>query len=39
VIAGSAQRSRGYARRAGFEIIGEYYDAAISGADPIEGRS
>jgi len=28
----------GYARRAGFEIIGEYYDAAISGADPIEGR-
>src|SRR5215471_508638 len=28
----------GYARRAGYEIIGEYYDAAISGADPIEGR-
>jgi DNA invertase Pin-like site-specific DNA recombinase len=27
-----------FARRAGFEIVGEYYDAAVSGADPIESR-
>src|SRR5262249_4349177 len=27
-----------YARRPGFEIVSEYYDAAVSGADPIEGR-
>jgi len=29
-----------YARRAGYEIVlPPYYDAAVSGADPIEGRS
>ena len=27
-----------FARRAGFEIVGEYYDAAVSGADPITSR-
>ena len=29
-----------FAKRAGFEIVGDdwYYDAAVSGADPIEGR-
>ena len=31
---------QGYARRAGFEIADQdwFYDAAVSGADPIEGR-
>lgn len=28
----------GYAKAAGFEIVGEYYDAAVSGADPITDR-
>ncbi len=28
----------GFAKRAGFEIVDEFYDAAVSGADPIEGR-
>lgn len=27
-----------YAKRAGFKIAGEFYDAAVSGADPIETR-
>src|SRR5262249_12136534 len=27
-----------FAKRAGYEIVAEYYDAAVSGADPIEGR-
>ena len=27
-----------FARRAGFELAGEFYDAAVSGKDPIEGR-
>jgi DNA invertase Pin-like site-specific DNA recombinase len=27
-----------FAKRAGFEIVGEYYDAGVKGADPIEGR-
>ena len=27
-----------YAKHAGFAIVGEFYDAAVSGADPIEGR-
>lgn len=27
-----------YAKAAGFEIVGEYYDAAVSGADPITDR-
>ena len=28
-----------YAKAAGFELVAEYYDAAVSGADPIETRS
>jgi DNA invertase Pin-like site-specific DNA recombinase len=27
-----------YAKRAGFALVGEYYDAAVSGADPIDQR-
>jgi DNA invertase Pin-like site-specific DNA recombinase len=27
-----------YARSAGLELVGEYYDAAVSGADPIDKR-
>lgn len=27
-----------YAKRAGFELVAEYYDAAVSGADPIDTR-
>jgi len=27
-----------YAKRAGFTVVGEYYDAAVSGADPIDKR-
>jgi hypothetical protein len=27
-----------YAKHAGFALVGEFYDAAVSGADPIEGR-
>jgi len=27
-----------YARQAGIEIVAEFYDQAVSGADPIEGR-
>ena len=29
---------RAHAQRAGYELVGEFYDAAVSGADPIEGR-
>jgi DNA invertase Pin-like site-specific DNA recombinase len=29
---------QGYAKRAGFEVVAEYYDPGVSGADPIEGR-
>jgi DNA invertase Pin-like site-specific DNA recombinase len=28
----------GYAKRAGFALVGEFNDAAVSGADPIETR-
>jgi Resolvase, N terminal domain len=28
----------GFARRAGFTIVDEFYDAAVSGADPIDQR-
>jgi DNA invertase Pin-like site-specific DNA recombinase len=28
-----------YAKAAGFALVGEYYDAAVSGADPIEARA
>ena len=27
-----------FAKHAGFDLVGEYFDAAVSGADPIEGR-
>jgi DNA invertase Pin-like site-specific DNA recombinase len=27
-----------YAKAAGFEIVGEFYDAAVSGADPVTDR-
>lgn len=27
-----------YAKRAGFSIVGEHYDAAVSGADPVDKR-
>ena len=30
------QAIAGYAKRAGFELVGEFYDAAVSGKDPIE---
>ena len=30
---------QGLAKRAGFEIIAEFYDAAVSDADPIETRA
>jgi DNA invertase Pin-like site-specific DNA recombinase len=29
---------RSYAVRAGFEVVREFYDAAVSGADPIHER-
>jgi DNA invertase Pin-like site-specific DNA recombinase len=29
---------RAYAERAGIEVVGEFYDAAVSGADPLESR-
>ena len=29
---------RAFAARAGFEVVGEFYDAAVSGADPIDAR-
>lgn len=28
----------GFARRAGYQVVAEFYDAAVSGADPIETR-
>src|SRR5215475_13812130 len=28
-----------FAKRAGFTLVGEYYDAAVSGADPVEKRA
>ena len=30
---------QGFAKRAGFGIVEEFYDAAVSGADPIESRA
>jgi hypothetical protein len=27
-----------FARRGGYELVAEHYDATVSGADPIEGR-
>ena len=29
----------GYAARNGIEVVGEFYDAAVSGADPVETRA
>jgi DNA invertase Pin-like site-specific DNA recombinase len=29
----------GYAKAQGIELVGEYYDAAVSGADPVEMRA
>src|SRR3954447_20010524 len=28
-----------YARRAGYELVAEFYDAAVSGGDPIDSRA
>ena len=28
----------GFARANGYEIVGEYYDGAVSGADPVHER-
>lgn len=28
-----------FAKRAGFDLVGEFTDAAVSGADPIESRA
>jgi DNA invertase Pin-like site-specific DNA recombinase len=28
----------GFARRAGFSLVGEFHDAAVSGADPVDQR-
>ena len=30
---------QGFAKRSGFAIVEEFYDAAVSGADPIETRA
>ena len=30
---------QGFAKRAGFEIVDEFYDPGVSGADPIQGRN
>jgi hypothetical protein len=27
-----------FARRAGYDLVGEFYDAAVSGADPVDSR-
>ena len=35
---GSGQAISTFAKRAGFEIVAEFYDAAVSGADPIQDR-
>jgi DNA invertase Pin-like site-specific DNA recombinase len=32
------QAIAGFAKRAGYELVGEFYDAAVSGADPIQDR-
>ena len=29
---------QGFAKRGGFEVVAEYYDPGVSGADPMEGR-
>jgi DNA invertase Pin-like site-specific DNA recombinase len=37
-LARQREAVEGYARRAGLTIVGEFYDAAVSGADPIDAR-
>ena len=37
-ISVSEQPSRLFAKQAGFTIVDEYYDAAVSGADPVDQR-
>src|SRR5262245_65836525 len=32
------QAIEAFAKRAGYELVGEHYDAAVSGADPIDNR-
>ena len=32
------QAIAGFAKLAGFDLVGEFYDAAVLGKDPIEGR-
>lgn len=32
------QAIEGFAKRAVYELVGEFYDAAVSGADPIQDR-
>ena len=34
----AAHRDRVVRPRAGYELVGEFYDAAVSGADPIDAR-
>ena len=29
---------QGFARRAGIEVVDEFYDPAVSGGDPVESR-
>lgn len=33
------QAVEGFAKRAGYDLVGEFYDAAVSGADAIETRA
>ena len=32
------QAIEGFAKRGGFDVVAEFYDAAVSGADPIQDR-
>jgi DNA invertase Pin-like site-specific DNA recombinase len=32
------EATQAFARRAGYELVAEFYDAAVSGADPIDTR-
>jgi DNA invertase Pin-like site-specific DNA recombinase len=34
----SLEKGRGFAKPNGFEVIAEFYDAAVSGADPVTAR-
>jgi DNA invertase Pin-like site-specific DNA recombinase len=39
-VSGKRQQAaiEAFAKQAGFSIVGEYYDAAVSGADPVDQR-